>query len=56
MCFPDGAFRPGYNAQIAVAPQAGIILAVEMTDRRNDAGRAVPMVDQIVAESVLDFV
>ncbi len=48
MRFPDGAVRPAYNAQIAVAPSAGIIVSVEMTDRRNDAGLAVPMVDDIV--------
>ena len=33
MRFPDGAIRPAYNAQIAVAPRPGIIVAVEMTDR-----------------------
>jgi transposase len=48
MCFPDGAVRPAFNAQVAVAPSAGIIVSVEMTDRRNDAGLAVPMVDDIV--------
>jgi transposase len=48
MRFPDGAIRPAYNAQVAAAPKQGIIVAVEMTDRRNDAGLAVPMVDNIV--------
>jgi transposase len=48
MRFPDGAVRPAYNAQIAVTPSEGIIVSVEMTDRRNDAGLAVPMVDDIV--------
>lgn len=48
MRFADGAFRPGYNAQIAVAPKQGIIVSVEMTARRNDAGLAAPMVDDIV--------
>src|SRR5207244_2550237 len=47
MRFPDGAVRPAYNAQIAAAPREGIIVAVEMTDRRNDAGLAVPMIDNI---------
>jgi ribosomal protein L34 len=47
MRFPDGAVRPAYNAQIAVAPGAGIIVSIEMTDRRNDAGLAAPMVDDI---------
>jgi transposase len=48
MRFPDGAVRPAYNAQIAVAPREGVIVAVEMTDRRNDSGLAVPMVEDIV--------
>lgn len=48
MCFPDGAVRPAFNAQVAVTPSQGIIVSVEMTDRRNDAGLAVPMVDDIV--------
>lgn len=47
MRFPDGAVRPAYNAQIAVAPRQGIIVSVAMTDRRNDAGLAVPMVDDL---------
>jgi transposase len=47
MRFPDGAVRPAYNAQIAATPREGLILAVEMTDRRNDAGLATPMVDDI---------
>ena len=48
MRFADGAVRPGYNAQIAVAPAQGIIVSVEMTDRRNDSGLARPMVDDIM--------
>jgi hypothetical protein len=48
MRFPDGAVRPAYNAQIAATPKEGIIVSIEMTDRRNDAGLAVPMVDDIV--------
>jgi transposase len=47
MRFADGAVRAGYNAQIAADAGAGIIVAIEMTDRRNDAGLAGPMVDQI---------
>jgi hypothetical protein len=38
MLFPDGAVGPAYNAQIVVTPNEGIIVSVEMTDRRNDAG------------------
>jgi transposase/ribosomal protein L34 len=48
MHFSDGAVRPGYNAQIAATPKEGVILSVEMTDRRNDAGLAMPMVDDLV--------
>jgi len=47
MRFPDGAVRPAYNAQIAAAPKEGVIVSIEMTDRRNDAGLAEPMVDDI---------
>lgn len=48
MRFADGAIGPAYNAQIAATSKAGIIVSVEMTDRRNDAGLAAPMVDDIV--------
>jgi Transposase DDE domain len=47
MRFPDGAVRPAYNAQIAAAPREGVIVAIDVTDRRNDAGLAGPMVDDI---------
>jgi transposase len=48
MRFADGSVRACYNAQIAAAPRQGIIVSVEMTDRRNDAGLASPMVDDLV--------
>ena len=48
MRFPDGAVRPAYNAQIAATPKEGVIVAIAVTDRRNDAGLAGPMVDDIV--------
>ena len=47
MRFPDGAVRPAYNAQIAAAPKEGVIVSIEVTDRRNDAGLAGPMVNDI---------
>ena len=47
MRFADGAVRPGYNAQIAAVPKEGIIVSVDVTDRRNDTGLAGPMVDDI---------
>jgi transposase len=47
MRFSDGAVRAGYNVQLAVASGCGIILAAETTDRRNDAGMAGPMLEQL---------
>ena len=47
MRFPDGAVRPAYNAQIAAAPKEGVIVSIAVTDRRNDAGLAGPMVDDV---------
>ena len=49
MRFADGAVRPAYNAQIAAAPKEGVIVSIEVTNRRNDAGLAGPMVDDIPA-------
>jgi len=48
MRFADGAIGPAYNTQIAVTPNEGIIVSVEMTNRRNDAGLAGPMVNDVV--------
>ena len=48
MRFADGAIGPAYNVQIVGTPREGIILSLEMTDRRNDAGLAAPMVDDVV--------
>jgi transposase len=47
MRFPDGAVRAAYNAQIAAAPLSGVIVSIAMSDRRNDQGLAIPMVDDI---------
>jgi transposase len=47
MKMPDGSFRPAYNLIVAAAPQQQIILAVEPTERRSEAGLAQPMVDDI---------
>jgi transposase len=47
MRFADGAVRAGYNIQLAVAPGSGIILAAQATDRRNDAGLAGGMLEQV---------
>jgi transposase len=47
MRFADGGMRPGYNLQLACVPGADVIVAVMTTDRRNDTGLAVPMVECI---------
>jgi transposase len=47
MRFADGAVRAGYNAQVAVTPDHGFIVAIDMTDRRNDAGFARPMAEAV---------
>ena len=47
MRFADGAVRAAYNIQLAVTPDTGIIVAAKTTDRRNDMGLAVPVVEQI---------
>lgn len=46
MRFADGAVRAAYNIQIAAAGN-GVVLAVQASDRRNDTGFAVPMVEDI---------
>jgi hypothetical protein len=48
MRFPDGAVGPAYNAQIAAAPKEGVIVSIDVADRRNEAGLAGPMVNDIV--------
>ena len=47
MRFPDGAIRAGYNVQLAALTDSGIVVGAEVTDRRNDAGLARPMMDQV---------
>jgi transposase len=47
MRFADGAMKPGYNAQVAVTSNGGVIVGIKVTDRRNDSGQARPMVAEI---------
>jgi transposase len=47
MRFCDGATRLGYNVHLAIDPASGIILGAAATDRRNDAGMAGPMLDEV---------
>lgn len=49
MRFADGAVRAGYNAQVAVSSEHGFIVEIAVTDRRNDAGFARPMVEAVEA-------
>jgi transposase len=46
MRFADGSIKAGYNIPVA-ANGSGVVLAVTATDRRNDAGLAVPMIEDI---------
>ena len=46
MRFADGSVKAGYNVHLA-ASATGMVVSVMATDRRNDAGMAVPMVDDI---------
>jgi transposase len=47
MKMPDQSFRLAYNLMVAAAPQQQIILAIEPTDRRSEAGLAQPMVEEV---------
>jgi transposase len=49
MRFADGAVRAGYNVQTAALPEAGLIIAVMTTDRRNDKGLGPPLVDAVAS-------
>jgi transposase len=46
MRFADGSIKAGYNIPVA-ASRTGVVLAVTASDRRNDAGLAVPMIEDI---------
>jgi hypothetical protein len=46
MRFADGSVKAGYNIQVA-ATGKGVVVSVAASDRRNDSGLAVPMVEDI---------
>lgn len=48
MRLADGAIRAGYNVQVAAEPCSGLVVAIAVTDRRNDKALAQPMVGQIM--------
>lgn len=44
---PDGK-RPGFNAQIAVDAESGMVVGQELTDAQNDTQQLAPMVEQVL--------
>jgi transposase len=49
MKMADGGFRPAFNAQLATATTAQIIVGVEVSNLGSDRGELVPMTTQVVA-------
>ncbi len=49
MRFADGAVRAGYNVQLAVTTEGGLIVGAATSCRRNDSGLALPMVAAVAA-------
>lgn len=47
MKMADGTWQPAYNLLLATAARAMVIVGLEATDRRNDSGLALPMVEQV---------
>ena len=47
MKMADGSWQPAYNLLLATAPRAMVIVGLAATDRRNDSGLALPMVEQV---------
>lgn len=50
---PDkqGKSRPGYNAQIVVDAEAGVIVALDVNDRPEDVGQLTPLLQQVEANT-----
>jgi transposase len=48
MRMADGGFRPAYNVLVSATTGTQVILGVAASDRRNDAGIAQPMVDDLI--------
>lgn len=49
MAMPQGGYRPAYNLILAVDGEQSVVLGLRLTDRRNDAGLAEPMVEDLEA-------
>lgn len=47
MRMADGAVRPAYNLMVAIDAESQMVVALRPTDRRNDSGMAVPLMDEI---------
>lgn len=47
MKMPDQSFHLAYNLIVAAAPKQQVILAIEPSDRRTEAGLAQPMVEEV---------
>jgi transposase len=47
MLFPDGTYKEGYNCQIVVDDEAGVIVAANVTQDANDLRQLLPMVLQV---------
>jgi len=48
--FKEGS-RPGYNAQVAVSGDDGLILACDVVQEAGDTGQLLPMLDQVQANT-----
>lgn len=48
MKMADGGFRPAYNVFVSATPQTQIILGISVSDRRNDAGIAGVVVEDML--------
>jgi transposase len=47
MKMADGGFRPAYNLQIAMDPQSGAVVGVQVSNDGSDKGLTMPMVEEI---------
>jgi transposase len=47
MKMADGGFRPAYNLQIAMDPQSGAVVGVQVSNDGSDKGLIMPMVEEI---------
>jgi transposase len=48
MMMADGGFRPAYNVLVSATTGTQVILGIEVSERRNEAGIAEPMVQNLI--------